>query len=257
MWRVMGVTLATREAAYGGRTLMTYAVAWQVLFNLAAQALQVAAEAGVGGETLGPLLRAVVAVRNSEQRVLEEIRRDVRALVEGPWHAGDLFLLEAEQVSERSMEVRLAAIELARQRFIDACGNLVHDHFSRALVEYRTAVCYLCLGSAQDARRWFERSHGSAKEALSELEQGTAWRREHQQLVDRARGVVRGGFARYVLPKWTPGVVAGLYDWVGTPERVVMSRALDGYEKLVLRPHKSREHQIVQAFLEGLQPLLA
>ena len=235
-------------------------VPWQALFSLALHALEVAAEANLGGDAVAPLLRAVVAIRNSEQRVLEDIRQDVRALLEGPWRAGDLFLMEAEQ-SAQSSAARQAALELARQRFIDACGNLVHDHFSRALVEYRTAVCYLCSSSAADARRWFERAYNSAGQALLELEHASAWRRQHQQVVDKARGVVRGGFAKYLLPKRLPRIFGAVYDITSLPERLVLEHALSGYERLVLRRGDAgrleQEARVVKEFRVGLQPLMS
>jgi hypothetical protein len=67
---------------------------------------------------LQPLLQELVAIRKPEQFVLEEIRRDVHALLEGPWHAGDLFLVEAAQ-TDQPVAARIQSIEQARRRFID------------------------------------------------------------------------------------------------------------------------------------------
>jgi hypothetical protein len=231
---------------------------WATLFKLAVhtldQLLIVAVDNDLGGETIAPLLREVAAMRHSEERVLASIRRDIQVLIEGPWHAGDLLLSEAAQHS-LPVAARLEALEHARLRFIDACGNLVNDHFCRALVEYRIGMCYLCSGRSADARRWFAQAAASAELERADLERRTRWRRDHQHLIDQARNWVEQGAAAPF--RRLPRIVRSVYGLGFMPHRLAAHGALSAYEQVVLHNQQARtcqqELQEVNAFLEALR----
>jgi hypothetical protein len=115
------------------------------------------------GEGALPMLKAAVGLQSEEERLLGTIRRDVKALMESPWHTGDLHLKDA--IKEwRTDEERLKHVELARRKYLEACGNLDGDasSYSRLFVEYRVAVCWAALGKTADSRDWLEKSRASA-----------------------------------------------------------------------------------------------
>ena len=161
------------------------ATLWSMLF----QTIGTAAGKKIADDVIVPVLQQAVGVQSAEVQLLAEIRQDIRALIEGPWRTGDLYLQDAAQEGRPSLQ-RAESIEQARRKYLEACGNLHLDHFSRALVEYRVGLCWLCLGSAPDAGRWLEATHQSATKARDELTERLQQQLDRENIIDKARGYI-------------------------------------------------------------------
>jgi hypothetical protein len=112
------------------------------------------------------VLTLLVDTDREEIRVLESIHEDVRALVEGPYRTGLVWLEDAAK-PHRSSGDRHTCLMEARRRFMDAYGQERHP-LRRALIEYRLGLCWLLIGSRPDAKDWLEKAHSSADQFVRE-----------------------------------------------------------------------------------------
>ena len=134
-----------------------------IAIQVAANVAGAAAGGGVSGAIVTNALSSILQ-NNSEQ--LDAVSADIRALVEGPYNAGMVFLEEAN-APHRSGRDQRDFITKARDKFIEAYAQ-ERDQFRKAQIEYAIGNCWTLLGSNEDAKIWFEKAHASALHHLHE-----------------------------------------------------------------------------------------
>jgi hypothetical protein len=133
-------------------------------------ALQVAtnvAGAAAGGGVSGAIVtNALSSILQNKSEHLDAVSANIRALVEGPYNAGMVFLEEAN-APHRSGRDQRDFITKARDKFIEAYAQ-ERDQFRKAQIEYEIGNCWTLLGSNEDAKIWFQKAHASALKHLHE-----------------------------------------------------------------------------------------
>src|SRR4051794_26528726 len=96
------------------------AVAWEPVMKVGLEVGLAHAALPVGlASAAVPLLKAAVGVQDAEAKLLHDMGRDVKALLNGPWHTGDLYLKDASQ-DWRSEEERQNNVQRAKQSYMEA-----------------------------------------------------------------------------------------------------------------------------------------
>jgi hypothetical protein len=261
---------------------------WEQIFIIAAEAATKTVVTKVAGEASEYLLLQLSGQQAIQREVLQLLRQDIRALMEGPWHTGDRYLFDA--ANDSSIERRQKHIEDASSEFRRAHGyleaheraaqnrsDLPPDHFfSRALIEARIALCALCLDELTIAHVWFKDANQSARLAGNELERLIGHHLRRQEFVDKSYhfmsktyDTVRKGGAitlgagvlggLFFPPVGMAAAVAVTLGGVGIAALGAAAKGVAAYEQLVLRSPQAAQQLLllreVKAFLKALPQL--
>jgi hypothetical protein len=146
-----------------------------------ANVVGVAATTATGAPLVGAVVtNALVAILEDQSEALGELETDVKALVEGPYNTGMDWLREAA-LPHRSAQDQQEFVARARDRFMDALGQ-ERDPFRKALIQHQLGNCWTLLGSNEDARIWFQRTHDSLIESAGNLKLNAKRLRFHKMV---------------------------------------------------------------------------
>lgn len=88
------------------------------------------------------------------QNPLDELKYEIRMLIQGPFNAGLVYLQDAAEPN-RSPEDRRQCIERALDKFTDAMGiQLTQQSLARAYAAVYRGICYMILGSSEMGEKW-------------------------------------------------------------------------------------------------------
>lgn len=99
-----------------------------------------------------------------ELSILKDIDANVKAIIEGPFNSGLLFLEEAAEPRRSSAE-RITFVIKARDRFIDALG-MENNPIRSAVIQIHIAGCWSMLGEKQDALNWIRKAYRTVERAM-------------------------------------------------------------------------------------------
>ncbi|QSQ25603.1 hypothetical protein JY651_12005 [Pyxidicoccus parkwayensis] len=113
------------------------------------------------------LVRALLGTQEEQLTLLRQLHRDVKALQEGPFHAGRIHL-EAALKPHRTRDEQLELLKAARNSFTDALG-MERDKARVSLTALHLGFCWLLLGAEKDAREWVQMAHRTAVESMKDI----------------------------------------------------------------------------------------
>ncbi|MBN8656248.1 MAG: hypothetical protein J0M11_10955 [Anaerolineae bacterium] len=104
------------------------------------------------------VIKEIITLVSEENRKLIDIHLDVKAIKEGAYNSGVIWLMEASKEYRTPIE-RVEFIEKARDKFIDAFAMEKNDEFRSMLITYQIGICWLLLNKKEDAKFWFLKSY--------------------------------------------------------------------------------------------------
>ncbi|AEI67675.1 hypothetical protein [Corallococcus macrosporus] len=113
------------------------------------------------------LLETLLGLHDVQLTLLRGLRRELRPLQEGPFHAGRTHL-EAARVAHAPRDEQLERLKAARGCFTEAMG-MERDKARLSFIALHLGLCWLLLGAERDAREWTQLAHRTAVEAMKDI----------------------------------------------------------------------------------------
>lgn len=108
---------------------------------------------------LEPLIRELISAQEQQNAELEQLRQEIRQLVDGPWRLSMLHLRAAVSAGQADPERRSSELTKARDALLQAYSFHPDASITRALIAADVSMVEGLVGHQEDAATWADTAH--------------------------------------------------------------------------------------------------